>query len=238
MSNFPAIPPVRLFIGSYEPVSTKLVVTAGETFALLTGAPVIDWGKNHPALRWILPAEGAYRRDDLEPFFGEVYRSRTEHNPVFYIFPKVDLLNDSCANSMLKVLEEPPHATYFMLGAPCIDFVLPTIVSRSVLVTVGGSSDPLASVLIAHFMRKTPQSYSQFMKLIESEEIDERKTRILLDILTEQFQSAFREALVKNDLGGTKKTEQALRVLTYAYDRLPMPGSAKTFWRTIYLLMS
>lgn len=227
--------PVRLFIGGKADVQAQIIAVSGELFAQLAG--VVSWGKTHPALRWIVPSEGAYKRDDLEPFFDEVYRSRTQNNPVFYIFPAVDLLNESCANSMLKVLEEPPHATYFMLGAPCVDFVLPTIVSRSVLVMVGGSADPLASVLIAHFMRKTPQSYTQFMKLIEEEDIDERKSRLLLDVLSEQFQQNFREALAKNDPVGLKKTEQALRVLTYAYDRLPMPGSAKTFWRTIYLLM-
>ena len=225
VNNTPLIPPVRLFIGAGQAIREQMIVAAGQTFA------------THPSLRWILPSSGAYRRDDLEPFFEEVYRSRTENTPVFYLLPQADLLNESCANSMLKVLEEPPRATYFMLGAPCVDFVLPTIVSRSVLVTVSGGATPLASVLVAHFMRKTPQNYAQFMKLIEEEAVDERKTRVLLDILSEQFQDACRRAIVDNDMASLKKTEQAMRVISYAYDRLPMPGSAKTFWRTMYLLM-
>ncbi len=225
LNNLPSIPPVRLFIGAGEAVREQMVVSTGQTLA------------THPSLRWILPSSGAYRRDDLEPFFEEVYRSRTASAPVFYLLPHADLLNESCANSMLKVLEEPPHATYFMLGAPCVDFVLPTIVSRSVLVMVGGTATPLASVLVAHFMRKTPQTYAQFMKLIEEEGVDERKTRVLLDILTQQLQDACRRAIADGDGVSLKKTEQAMRVISYAYDRLPMPGSAKTFWRTMYLLM-
>lgn len=219
------VPPVRLFIGANQAVREQMVVSAGQTLA------------THSSLRWILPSSGAYRRDDLEPFFEEVYRSRTESAPVFYLLPQADLLNESCANSMLKVLEEPPHATYFMLGAPCVDFVLPTIVSRSVLVMVGGATMPLASVLVAHFMRKMPQTCAQFMKLIEEEGVDERKTRVLLDVLSQQLQDTYRRALVDGDGVGLKKIEQAMRVISYAYDRLPMPGSAKTFWRTMYLLM-
>lgn len=237
MSNGIIIPPVRLFIGEIEAVRAAMVKVAGETFAFLTECSNDGLGSTHSALRWILPSDKAYRRDDLEPFFEEVYRSRTEKQPVFFLLPSVDLLNDSCANSMLKVLEEPPRATYFLLGAPCVDFVLPTIVSRSVMVTVSGKTDSFASVLVAHFMSKTPQNHAQFIKLIEEEDIDERKTRVLLDILSEQLQEAFNTSLTDGDAVAMKKAEKALRVISYAYGRLPMPGSTKTFWRTIYMLM-
>lgn len=48
-----------------------------------------------------------------------------------YILERADTLNESAANSLLKVLEEPPHYTLFILLAPHTARVLPTIVSRA-----------------------------------------------------------------------------------------------------------
>jgi DNA polymerase-3 subunit delta' len=51
-----------------------------------------------------------------------------------YIVEHADLLTESAANSLLKVLEEPPPYVLFVLLAPHSARVLPTIVSRSQLV--------------------------------------------------------------------------------------------------------
>lgn len=48
-----------------------------------------------------------------------------------YILERADALNESAANSLLKVLEEPPPYALFILLAPHTARVLPTIISRS-----------------------------------------------------------------------------------------------------------
>lgn len=53
-----------------------------------------------------------------------------------YILEQADTLNESAANSLLKVLEEPPPYALFILLAPHAARVLPTIVSRSQMVRV------------------------------------------------------------------------------------------------------
>ena len=50
-----------------------------------------------------------------------------------YIVERADTLTESAANSLLKVLEEPPPYALFLLLAPQAARVLPTIVSRSQL---------------------------------------------------------------------------------------------------------
>ncbi len=45
-------------------------------------------------------------------------------------------MNDYCANKLLKLIEEPPSMTYFIMVSDEPDIVLPTIVSRSQLVFV------------------------------------------------------------------------------------------------------
>jgi DNA polymerase-3 subunit delta' len=53
-----------------------------------------------------------------------------------YIIERADTLNESAANSLLKVLEEPPHYALFVLLAPHAARVLPTIASRSQMIRV------------------------------------------------------------------------------------------------------
>ena len=48
-----------------------------------------------------------------------------------FILEKAETLNESAANSLLKVLEEPPPYVVFILLAPSSSRVLPTIISRS-----------------------------------------------------------------------------------------------------------
>jgi DNA polymerase-3 subunit delta' len=52
----------------------------------------------------------------------------------FYIFEKAETLNDESANSLLKALEEPPPYVQFILCAPSLTAVLPTILSRCQMV--------------------------------------------------------------------------------------------------------
>jgi DNA polymerase-3 subunit delta' len=51
-----------------------------------------------------------------------------------YIIERAETLNESAANSLLKVLEEPPPYVLFILSAPHPARVLPTIVSRSQMI--------------------------------------------------------------------------------------------------------
>jgi len=51
-----------------------------------------------------------------------------------YLIEQAETLNESAANSLLKVLEEPPPYAVFILLAPHPARVLPTIVSRSQMV--------------------------------------------------------------------------------------------------------
>jgi DNA polymerase-3 subunit delta' len=68
-----------------------------------------------------------------------------------YIFENADALTESAANSLLKVLEEPPPYALFVLLATHPARVLPTIVSRSQLVRVRA----LPADLLAGYLRDT-----------------------------------------------------------------------------------
>jgi DNA polymerase-3 subunit delta' len=65
-----------------------------------------------------------------------------------YIIEQADRLSESAANSLLKVLEEPPPYVLFILLAPHPARVLPTILSRSQMIRLRSvPSDELAAFL-------------------------------------------------------------------------------------------
>jgi len=56
------------------------------------------------------------------------------------LVPYADQLNQSSSNALLKLLEEPPDRTYFLMAAAAAERVLPTIRSRSFLQPLPPSS--------------------------------------------------------------------------------------------------
>jgi len=103
----------------------------------------------HPEVQVFYPAGEAtqiwqFWERDNKPESGALTRTLS-YAPVIgrkrvYIIERAETLTDSAANSLLKVLEEPPAYAFFILLAPNASRVLPTIVSRSQMVRLNASS--------------------------------------------------------------------------------------------------
>ncbi|HEY3402236.1 MAG TPA: DNA polymerase III subunit delta [Ohtaekwangia sp.] len=67
-----------------------------------------------------------------------------------------ELMHPSAANGILKILEEPPPHTYFILVTNAADRLLPTIISRTQIVTIPLLTDEeVAEQLAEHGLDKT-----------------------------------------------------------------------------------
>ncbi len=66
-----------------------------------------------------------------------------------YIIERADTLNEAAANSLLKVLEEPPPYAVFLLLTPNVDRVLPTVRSRCQTITLRPADQDALAVWIA-----------------------------------------------------------------------------------------
>jgi DNA polymerase-3 subunit delta' len=100
-----------------------------------------------------------------------------------------DRLTESAANALLKALEEPADRTVFLLCAPSVDDVLPTIRSRCrhVLLRLPGIDD-VAAVLehdgvepaLAHVMAKAAQGHvGRARRLALDPQARERRAQVL-----------------------------------------------------------
>jgi DNA polymerase-3 subunit delta' len=78
---------------------------------------------------------------------GRLAMSERENRVV--LVPYADQLNQSSSNALLKLLEEPPDRTYFLMATAATERVLPTIRSRSFLQPV----PPLSPDLVARFLK-------------------------------------------------------------------------------------
>lgn len=81
---------------------------------------------NLGATIWIAPD---IKVDTIREVIDNCYKVSS---PVVYVIPDCDTLSSSAANALLKVVEEPPKAAYFILTCENENNLLPTIRSRGV----------------------------------------------------------------------------------------------------------
>ncbi len=68
--------------------------------------------------------------DEARELIGKAYLEPSIGNWQVFIIEDADRLTAPAANALLKILEEPPTRTFFLLCAPAAEDVLPTIRSR------------------------------------------------------------------------------------------------------------
>ena len=92
-------------------------------------------------------------------------------------------MNASAANSLLKLVEEPPDKTIFLLVSENTDVILPTILSRTQMIRVSPlANESLSAGLIEKFpdsaefvedvVRRSNGNYSNALQMMESDELD------------------------------------------------------------------
>jgi DNA polymerase-3 subunit delta' len=96
----------------------------------------------HPDVH-LIEAEGEVLRvEEVRAAREEAWRSRQEGRTAVFILDEADRMNDSAANALLKVLEEPPPHVVFILVARGTAALLDTITSRARLVSFGELPPP------------------------------------------------------------------------------------------------
>ena len=104
----------------------------------------------HPDVLWIEPIKKSQRIlvEQIVEVHRRVYQTSYAGNWKAVILIGADRLNDEAANKFLKVLEEPPARTLFLLLSDQPQSVLPTILSRCQRVSVSGEEGGLAEDIV------------------------------------------------------------------------------------------
>jgi len=77
-----------------------------------------------------IPKSNNIRIDSIRQLIKEAYVTAMDNRKKVFIISDCDLMNQNTANSLLKILEEPPSDTIIILTTSRINFLLPTITGR------------------------------------------------------------------------------------------------------------
>lgn len=94
----------------------------------------------HPDIFEYRPGGGAksFHVDIVRNVISDIYISPNEAEYKVYILCNAHFMNESAQNALLKVLEEPPQYAVFILTVENRSAMLETVLSRSVVLSVGG----------------------------------------------------------------------------------------------------
>jgi DNA polymerase-3 subunit delta' len=105
----------------------------------------------HADLLVVTPGARTIKVDEARAITPFVYRKSFEGGWKAVLIPEAHRMNEPAQNALLKVLEEPPPDTVFVLGAGNIKNLLPTIVSRCIILRMPGSSGQAYRTLMEEF---------------------------------------------------------------------------------------
>ena len=187
---------------------------------------------HHQAL-WILP-EKKYTLDILDPISHKINFTLDSNAHFFFVLEKADFLTPACANSLLKMVEEPPHGYHFLFLATQAQLVIPTIRSRCHSIYTNQETRVASSGFLRHFMGAT-SSAVLFLKELQTECPEDYETPECLDLLMKHWSEQHIAHLLAHEPSEATHAQKILSLLQKTAQRPPMPGSSKIFWRDLFL---
>lgn len=97
----------------------------------------------HPDVYWVESTgkSDSVRMDDVRSIRETCYVVPNEGKRKVYLIPRAERLRPEAQNALLKVLEEPPRFSAFLLCSESRAALLPTVLSRVVELSLGDSRD-------------------------------------------------------------------------------------------------
>lgn len=190
--------------------------------------------KQYHAVLWIKP-EKRYTLEEITIIFEKTMLSLDPSDSFFFIITKADLLTTACANRLLKLIEEPPHGYYFIFLTERQAQILPTITSRCIQKNF--SPDRVAQEvppLIAYFMRFESDPIA-FTNEVSKCTLTEEQCMLYIDDLLTYWIAAHKKAINLNNEQDQNATLHMITLLKEALEHPPAPGSAKLFWKNLFL---
>lgn len=147
---------------------------------------------NHPDVAKLEPLKATLGIEQVLAWQNKVYRRHYEGNYKVFMIEQADDLTMAAANSLLKVVEEPPERTIIIMSAENAERLLPTLRSRAQIIYLpdtveqdwlkglgeadeqeareayllsGGTTD-LASAILQHGVVKTNEWVSKFWQTV------------------------------------------------------------------------
>lgn len=179
-----------------------------------------------PFVTWLAPSK-EYVLKDLDVLFATIrfaLEPKTEH---FFVLQDAHLLSPTCANRLLKVLEEPPTGYSFILLTNNYQALLSTIQSRSTILFEAAHDAPPIHGLLAFF--------ADPKKLTDPIGFDSAVKAAAPTI--SQIHLLVQQLAISIDYQSFRQPEELKALLDTAQRRLPQPGGGTHYLRWLYMEM-
>jgi hypothetical protein len=242
METFNALPPAQLWIGNPEHLAHEVKKYVQHYLCTHKGCSQCPACRNiqerqHASLLWLAP-EKNYTLEQLEPLKHTISFALDSDHHYFIVLEGADALPPACANSLLKILEEPPRGYHFILLAHVRDAVLPTIQSRCFIMNKHTHAHERASHDIVYALTlHPPRCAFEFLQIVEKSPPDENMSQIMLEEILSFWLEKYK-IHSENDSITEKKIVTMIESVHKALAQPPMPGSSKLFWKNIYLQLT
>lgn len=179
-----SLPQTLLFFGP-EGIGKSL-------FAKALAAELLQSPKS-PDLHLLSPEgkSGLYAIDTLREMMEKEHAAPFQSPGKVFILENVERMQPASGNALLKTLEEPSYDTTFILLTNNLQEILPTILSRSVILHFQRLPEGDISTLLAqrgfstHFAKLSHGSAGRAFELAQHPELEEQR-KILFDLLREK----------------------------------------------------
>lgn len=155
----------------------------------------------HPDLTWVLPDEASMKIGQVRRLREIAQRKPLEGATKVVVLENAQKLTDQAANSLLKLLEEPPQATVLILLTLNIEILLPTILSRCWQVSFRDGADPTP--------RPEPETGLRILEALPASPLDAFRWAAALDkdkerveAVLEDMEQVYRDRMVQAVSGG------------------------------------
>ncbi|MDP3788687.1 MAG: hypothetical protein Q8Q60_05235 [Candidatus Chromulinivorax sp.] len=231
--------PTQLWVGDQQTLNSQIILHLQQKLCrnqacqtCITCKQIA--AKEHPWVIWITP-ERSYALEQIDEIITMSSFQLDSDEQRFFILPQAERLTEQCSNRLLKTIEEPfPGYNFFFLAARPQALPL-TIQSRCVIQKFSNTSnfetykDFLQPFLTLRFTEPI-----SFIKQLDTLDIKEQETKELIDdlfyhwstILKNEIQSEGTAPLIPQNL---------VVVFQQAINNPPMTGSAKIFWKNLYI---
>lgn len=238
IAHFPAsiIPPALLIVGDVQSTAdyavryiNKILCKQGGCNSCVTCKNIAE--HHHYALLWLEPGQ-RYTLEMLEIIQETILLSLDEDTHFFFVLSQADGLSVACANSLLKMVEEPPTGYHFIFLAEQAENILPTIRSRCFITQLHRETHEAAKHPLFHFfLHGGGENPAQFLKALDQSKITEQECVQLFDALLHHWANVYTRGTHEKQ----QKAYEIAQLLREHVDYLPMSGSSKLFLKNIYL---
>jgi DNA polymerase-3 subunit delta' len=150
----------------------------------------------HPDVTWVLPDEASMKIGQIRPLRNIAQRKPIEGATKVIVLEDVHKMTDQAANSLLKLLEDPPESTVLILITQDVERMLPTVLSRCWAVPFQEKAPKDMSQAFesaARILRSLPKSFLEVFRWAASLDKDKEG----LEMILEAMETLYRDRMVR-----------------------------------------